>query len=454
MLIRDGQKPQLHRPVGTRPAALLRQRVTADAGVRRSPKRDEPQLRPRSPANARSGPQATFAVPRRAAPSPQLRGVGVHARRAGDLALPGGHSQGATPVACATDHVITPSATTSTPATRPRRAVEEARSRSSARARKRWRRSGSMVWPMVRVRGRRRARRPGRQVRSATPSRCGSPRRTRTSRSAYAERVSHARPRRKRTLDRGRRRARDTALPPRSIADWLALVGDSADNYPGLPGWGRSLGFATVLARPRTGPSKRSRAPRRAGPSRFAAPTSSRPRWPRAATKRCSTSVWPPCARTSPARVARRPRVARRAQELRDFCARIWLPTSESACAAGAQRLVDNARTKLSGLGGRDEPGPPPTVSIQTKPSMRETYICTIRAASSTASQKPPQRPARADAHPKPTSRRRPCVVDQPNARDLPPRGMRPAPQRPGHLPARRRDTANRVGRMRSQIQA
>ncbi len=27
-------------------------------------------------------------------------------------------------------------------------------------------------------------------------------------------------------------------VPPESIADYLALVGDSADGYPGLPGWG------------------------------------------------------------------------------------------------------------------------------------------------------------------------------------------------------------------------
>jgi len=37
-------------------------------------------------------------------------------------------------------------------------------------------------------------------------------------------------------------------VPPESIPDWLALVGDSADGYPGLPGWGpRSA--AAVLAR-------------------------------------------------------------------------------------------------------------------------------------------------------------------------------------------------------------
>jgi 5'-3' exonuclease len=35
---------------------------------------------------------------------------------------------------------------------------------------------------------------------------------------------------------------------PRSIPDWLALVGDSADGFPGLPGWG-AKSAATVLSR-------------------------------------------------------------------------------------------------------------------------------------------------------------------------------------------------------------
>jgi 5'-3' exonuclease len=56
-------------------------------------------------------------------------------------------------------------------------------------------------------------------------------------------------------LDRRTRELRDASgvrgkfgVPPASIPDWLALVGDSADGYPGLPGWGpRSA--ATVLAR-------------------------------------------------------------------------------------------------------------------------------------------------------------------------------------------------------------
>ena len=56
-------------------------------------------------------------------------------------------------------------------------------------------------------------------------------------------------------LDRRTRELRDEpavrqkfGVPPASIPDWLALVGDSADGYPGLPGWGRTSA-ATVLAR-------------------------------------------------------------------------------------------------------------------------------------------------------------------------------------------------------------
>ncbi|HEX6209267.1 MAG TPA: 5'-3' exonuclease H3TH domain-containing protein [Methylomirabilota bacterium] len=56
-------------------------------------------------------------------------------------------------------------------------------------------------------------------------------------------------------LDRRTRELRDEAgvrqkfgVTPASIPDWLALVGDSADGYPGLPGWGpRSA--SSVLAR-------------------------------------------------------------------------------------------------------------------------------------------------------------------------------------------------------------
>ena len=56
-------------------------------------------------------------------------------------------------------------------------------------------------------------------------------------------------------MDRRRRIVRDEAgivekfgVPPVSIPDYLALVGDAADGYPGLPGWG-ARSAAAVLAR-------------------------------------------------------------------------------------------------------------------------------------------------------------------------------------------------------------
>lgn len=35
-------------------------------------------------------------------------------------------------------------------------------------------------------------------------------------------------------------------VPPSSIADWLALVGDTADGFPGLPGWGAKSASAVL----------------------------------------------------------------------------------------------------------------------------------------------------------------------------------------------------------------
>jgi 5'-3' exonuclease len=56
-------------------------------------------------------------------------------------------------------------------------------------------------------------------------------------------------------LDRRRNETRDESgvekkfgVGPASIPDWLALVGDAADGYPGLPGWGAASASA-VLAR-------------------------------------------------------------------------------------------------------------------------------------------------------------------------------------------------------------
>jgi 5'-3' exonuclease len=55
-------------------------------------------------------------------------------------------------------------------------------------------------------------------------------------------------------LDRRTKELRDEAgvvrkfgVPPASIPDWLALVGDTADGFPGVTGWG-AKSAATVLA--------------------------------------------------------------------------------------------------------------------------------------------------------------------------------------------------------------
>jgi 5'-3' exonuclease len=56
-------------------------------------------------------------------------------------------------------------------------------------------------------------------------------------------------------VDRIRRREIDAervlavrGVPPRSIPDWLALVGDSADGIPGLPGFGEKTAAAVLRA--------------------------------------------------------------------------------------------------------------------------------------------------------------------------------------------------------------
>jgi len=57
---------------------------------------------------------------------------------------------------------------------------------------------------------------------------------------------------RRRRLDRNEEGVVEKfGVPPASIPDWLALVGDTADGIPGIPGWGPKSA-AAVLARHRT----------------------------------------------------------------------------------------------------------------------------------------------------------------------------------------------------------
>lgn len=103
-------------------------------------------------------------------------------------------------------------------------------------------------------------------------------------------------------FDRMRRQVRNEpgvvakfGVPPASIPDWLALVGDTADGYPGLPGWGEKSA-ATVLAHyghieaiPRIQPR---------GRSAFAVRPGSRPPSRPNGIGRCSSASSPHCAMT------------------------------------------------------------------------------------------------------------------------------------------------------------
>jgi len=53
--------------------------------------------------------------------------------------------------------------------------------------------------------------------------------------------------RQKKTIDEDGVRAK-WGVSPASIADWLALVGDSADGYPGVAGWGEKSASALLAA--------------------------------------------------------------------------------------------------------------------------------------------------------------------------------------------------------------
>ncbi len=105
-------------------------------------------------------------------------------------------------------------------------------------------------------------------------------------------------------LNRRTRAIRDEAgvvakfgVPPASIPDYLALVGDAADGFPGLPGWG-AKSTAAVLAKfghLEAIPADSARVARERLERRARWP----PRWRANATGRCCFARWPRCAPTS-----------------------------------------------------------------------------------------------------------------------------------------------------------
>ena len=113
----------------------------------------------------------------------------------------------------------------------------------------RLREAGFVVWPMVEVEA-------DDALASAARVAAADPRVTQVlictpdkdlAQCVHGTRVVQVHRRTRTTLDEDGIRAK-FGVPPRSIPDYLALVGDDADGYPGLPGWG-AKSSATVLAR-------------------------------------------------------------------------------------------------------------------------------------------------------------------------------------------------------------
>ena len=90
-------------------------------------------------------------------------------------------------------------------------------------------------------------------------------------------------------------------IGPRSIPDWLALVGDSADGFPGLLGLGQAVGVdrARALRAPRGHPRRRLGLGPRAAAARCAVRPSSPIDWRRTWTTPCCSATWRRCAWTA-----------------------------------------------------------------------------------------------------------------------------------------------------------
>ncbi len=155
--------------------------------------------------------------------------------------------EGATHVACATDHVIRSFRNELYPGYKTEAGVPEDLLAQFALVEEAMAALGLVVWPMVEFEaddalaaGAARYADEAAQVVIASPDK---------------DLAQCVRGRRVVMLDRRRKTELDEAavrekfgVSPGSIPDWLALVGDAADGYPGIPGWGRRSA-ATVLSR-------------------------------------------------------------------------------------------------------------------------------------------------------------------------------------------------------------
>jgi len=186
--------------------------------------------------------RAHFAVP--PAKAPDGREVGaVRGLLATLLYLV--QQEGATHVACATDHVIRSFRNDLYAGYKTENGVPDDLLAQFPLVEEAMALLGFVVWPMVEFEaddalaaGAARFAPEAAQVRIATPDKD-------LAQCVRGQHVIMLDRRRKATLDEDGVRAK-FGVPPRSIADWLALVGDSADGYPGLPGWGARSAAAVL----------------------------------------------------------------------------------------------------------------------------------------------------------------------------------------------------------------
>jgi 5'-3' exonuclease len=153
--------------------------------------------------------------------------------------------EGATHVACATDHVIRSFRNDLYAGYKTEEGVEETLLAQFPLVEEAMAALGFVVWPMVEFEaddalatGAARYAAEVEQVFIATPDKD-------LAQCVRGQRVLMLDRRRKTTLDEEGVRAKYGVLP-RSIPDWLALVGDSADGFPGLPGWGAKSAAAVL----------------------------------------------------------------------------------------------------------------------------------------------------------------------------------------------------------------
>ena len=148
---------------------------------------------------------------------------------------------GVTHLGCASDHIIESWRNSRWPGYKTGAGVDPVLKAQFALAEEALRALGVVVWPMVEWEADDAHGHCGRAVGGRPGSRADCHPDARQGHGPVRARGRPSRPVRpaEAAAHRRGRRARQFGVSPESIPDFLALVGDSADGYPGIPGWGK-----------------------------------------------------------------------------------------------------------------------------------------------------------------------------------------------------------------------